>query len=656
MGIFSNRCEALVNPITGKALYGAALEEARQNPNWPRCGHSVKKTAHTCSACGAPAPGGWWRCPACGKWVGNDSKFCPYCNAPLYPDERSAIAGGIWHKTPEIFAQRFEVENISRITDNGLQVQEGTSAILLDAGAVKDVLDAGRYNLESIARKINWFNNPPPRSVVLLDSGEIALPIAFDNVMTKAYETVKFYGEVIVRFVGGKEAAGNFVSNVLKDKRSLTFADIVDRLDPLFRLAVQDICSESTLQELAFDAERRIKLRDTITRVLEDDLRATGLDVVRVSAGEFTNPEHERKLKELAEQEKQRQLAELEQRRDIDDHEKEKRRQELELLKASDFLDIRRQQADFEAEQRAFEQAQMLGRYKDEQSLRRAKAALEDEYNLKEIERKDNWKRLMEHRADEDMTHQRERERAERAYKEQEEEEARQKAKIQLAREEKEREEALIRRKAALDRQWELTDKESARVREVEIRHFQEAEERRARRWDAVKVEAQRLWDKKKEEWRQEDERRERERQSELEDVSHRLKVDEIQTDASIAKRIKIGDALNAELIKKAQTDVAIKKLLSDGENQAIVDRARAEAARKHIEHIEKLGETKDWNAVASEEDQKLRAELATLQTRADKLRADMENASKDWTLDLIQQEYDRVMKRMDDINKELGT
>ena len=656
MGIFSNRCEALVNPVTGKALYGAELEKAKQNPNWPRCGHSVRKTAHTCSACGAPAPGGWWRCPACGKWVGNDSAFCPYCNAPLYPDERSAIAGGIWHKTPEIFAQRFEVENISKITDAGLLVQEGTSAILLDAGAVEDVLDAGRYNLESIARKINWFNSPPPRSVILLDSGEIAVPITFDNVMTKAYESVKFYGEVIIRFVGGKEAATNFVSNVLKDKRSLTFADIVDRFDPLFRLAVQDTCSESTLEELAFDAERRIKLRDTITRVLEDDLRATGLDIVRVSAGEFTNPEHERKLRELAEQEKQKQLEELRQRRDIDEHEKEKRRQELELLKASDFLDIRRRQAEFAAEQRAFEQAQTLGRYKDEQNLRRAKAALDDEYSLKEIERRTGWKRLMEQRADEDVARQREREKAERAYKEQEAEEERQKAQIQKVREDKEREEAEIRRNAALDSRWRFEDKLNVHSREEELRQFQEAEERRARRWEAVKVEAQRLYDKKKEEWRQEDEQRERYRENEIEDVAHRIKVDEIQTDASIAKRIKIGDALNDELIRKAQTDVAIKKLLSDSENQTIVDRAKAEVERKRIEHIEKLEETKDWNDVASEEDQKLRVELATLQARADKLRSDMENASKDRTLDLIQQEYDRVMKRMDDINKELGT
>lgn len=656
MGIFSNRCEALVNPVTGKALYGADLEKAKQNPNWPRCGHSVKKTAHTCSACGAPAPGGWWRCPACGKWVGNDSAFCPYCNAPLYPDECSAIAGGIWHKTPEIFAQRFEVENISKITDNGLQVQEGTSAILLDAGAVKDVLDAGRYNQESIAGKINWFNNPPPRSVVLLDSGEIALPITFDNVMTKAYEAVKFYGEVIVRFIGGKEAATNFVSNVLKDKRSLTFADIVDRLDPLFRLAVQDVCSESTLDELAFDAERRVKLRDTITRVLEDDLRATGLDIVRVSAGEFTNPEHEKKLRELAEQEKQKQLEELSQRRDIDEHEKEKRRRELELLKASDFLEMRKQQAEFDAEQRAFEQALMLGRYKDEQSLRCAKAALDDEYNLKEIERKDGWKRLMEQRADEDMTRQRERERAERAYKEQEAEEERQKAQIQMVREDKEREEAEIRRNAALDRRWRLEDKLNTHSREKELRQFQEAEERRARRWDAVKVEMQRLWEKKKDEWRHEDERLERDRKNEIEDISHRIKVDGIQTDATIEKRGKITAAGNRETIQNAETNAKVKVIGAQGDADVKVVEAEGQAKVSNINHAVKLAQTKDFKGVANEEDRKLIEEREQLYREMSELEEKMERTTDQVAKQAQMLRYTTMMERIKDINKELGT
>ena len=581
MGIFSNRCEALVNPETGKALFGEALEKARQDPQWPRCGHSVKKSAKFCSKCGAPAPGGWVRCPVCGQWAGNDSQFCPHCNTPLYPDERAASAGGVWQKTPDVFAQRLEVQNVK---DTEIRVQAGTAAILLDAGDVKDVLEAGEYKLEGLARKINWFNNPPPRSVILLDAGEIALPVAFNNVLTKSYESVRFYGEVILRFVGGKAAAGNFVSNFMKnDRRSLTFSDMMERLEPLFRLAVEDFCSTSTMDELSRDFERRQKLRDTIARALEDDLQATGLDVVRVSGCEFTSPEYEKRIEFLAEQKKRRQQEELEQCRDLDEAEKEKRRRELEQLKATELLAEQRRKAEFEAEQKAFESEQSLAKFKDEHELRRAMAALQDEYQLSEIERKGSWQRLMEKRADEDEARQRERAKAERAYREQEEEEARQKAKIQIAREEKERDESLIRRKAALARQWDLTDTEKARVRQEETRRFREAEERRAMRWEAVKVEAQRLWERKKEEWRREDERRKLEKQNEIEDVEHGIKIDEIKTTAEIQKRVRISEAIHAELIKKAENDVEVKKILTDGEVQVMLAKVRGEAQAKVV-------------------------------------------------------------------------
>ena len=731
MGIFSNRCEALVNPVTGKALYGAALEEARQKPNWPRCGHSVKKAANVCSKCGAPAPGGWWRCPTCGEWVGNDSRFCPYCNAPLYPDERAAVAGGVWHKTPELFAQRFEVADISRLSDSGLQVQAGTVAVLLDAGAVKDVLDAGRYNLESLARKINWFNNPPPRSVVLLDAGEVVLPISFDGVLTKSKEFAKVYVEVVVRFVGGQEAAANFISNVLKGERSLSFANLVDRLEPLFRLAVADMCAESTLEELAGDLWRRARLRDTALRLLEDDLQSTGLAVVRISSCEFTNPEYEARVRDMVEREKQRRLEELEQRKDLEAREKEQQRVELEQQRAMEDFDRRKRQAEFEAAREAFEQELMLGKFKSEQELCRAKAALEDEYNISELERHDNWKRLMEKRADENATRQRAREKAERAYREQEEEEARQKATIQLAREEKAREEAAIRRMAALDRQWAVTDKLSRHARAEEVRRFNEAEERRTRRWEAVKDEAQRLWEKKKEEWRQEDERCARERENEIKGLQHEIGVDGIRTDADIAKRIKISDALHEELIRKAKAESELKKIVvtrdaevktiaaqgivdekiiaakgaaevktieaanaadvqviaamgasdarvttakgaaeanviaakgaaevnvitAKGAAEANVIAAKSAAEASHIGHVEKVGQTKDWNNLSSEEDMRLRKELADLQARADKLRAEVGSAANDRMVKMVQDEYDRILKRMDAINKEL--
>ena len=184
MGLFYDTCNALIDRNTGRALSGEALAAAQKDPNWPTCGNKVPKRARFCNKCGKPAPGGWWRCPQCNKWVGNDSRFCPHCNAALFPDERVDMAGGVWHKEPGQFAQRFEVGDVKRLLNTGLKVQEGTAAILLDTGAVNDILQAGQHNPESLLRKINWFGNPPPRSVVLIDIGEVIVPLHLEGLRT----------------------------------------------------------------------------------------------------------------------------------------------------------------------------------------------------------------------------------------------------------------------------------------------------------------------------------------------------------------------------------------------------------------------------------------------------------------------------------------
>ena len=289
MGLFYDTCNALIDRNTGRALTGEALAAAQKNPNWPTCGNKVPKRARFCNKCGKPAPGGWWRCPQCNKWIGNDSRFCPHCNAALYPDERVDMAGGVWHKEPGQFAQRFEVGDVKRLLNTGLKVQEGTAAILLDTGSVNDILQPGQHNPESLLRRINWFGNPPPRSVVLIDVGEVIVPLHLEGLRTSEHIPIEFYGELVLRFKGDKDAAKAFCGNVLKGERSYTFTQISGRIEPLIRGVVDE---------------------DRIEKRIEEDFAANGLELVRVSSAEFTGIEYERLEKQLGDAEVQRREAE----------------------------------------------------------------------------------------------------------------------------------------------------------------------------------------------------------------------------------------------------------------------------------------------------------------------------------------------------------
>lgn len=346
MGFFSDKCMALVDKNTGKALSGEALEQARQDPKWPRCGNSVSKKAVFCSKCGSPAPGGWWRCPGCGKWIGNDSHFCPHCNTPLYPEDRVAMAGGVWRKEPEYFAQRFEVGDIKRLLENRLQVQEGTAAVLMDGGEVCGILEAGIHQPDGLARKINWFGNPPPRSVVLIDAGEVIVPLHVEGLRTAEHFPLEFFGEVILRFKGDKDAARAFAANVLKAERLCTFPDIAKRLESAIRGPVDEMCTESSLDDLVRDPERRIRLHERMTARITDDLDACGLEVVRVSSAEFTGDEYEAHEQRLGD------------------------------------VDVKRREAEYRAALRQLSNQEEMDKYKDADALRAYKEMIDHEYRV----------------------------------------------------------------------------------------------------------------------------------------------------------------------------------------------------------------------------------------------------------------------------------
>lgn len=312
MGLFSDRCQALVDPQTGKALTGEALQKAKQDPKSKRCRNKVKKTAKFCNKCGSPAPGGWIKCPSCGKWVGNESQFCWNCDTPLHPESRAAMAGGRWRQAAGSFAQRFEVGDIKKILTDGLIVEEGTKALLVDAGKYKDVLEPGSHNVDSLARRINHWGSPPPRSVVLVQSGEVILPLRIEGLRSAEEIEVRYYGEVIIQF--NDQQARDFLSNLFKDRELLSIEEVAERFLGEIRHAIEAFCVSSTIEDIVKDPQRRLRLEDSLRETLEASAKSWGIEVIRVSTAEFYGRAYEELRAKAGELEVQRREFEFEQR------------------------------------------------------------------------------------------------------------------------------------------------------------------------------------------------------------------------------------------------------------------------------------------------------------------------------------------------------
>lgn len=310
MGIFSDRCQALIDE-NGRALSGETLEAARKDQRAPRCGNKVKKTARFCSKCGSPPPGAWWQCPSCGKWVGAESNFCWNCKTELYPDQRTDFASGRWKRPAGCFAERFEVGDLHKLLEDGLVIEEGTCALLLDAGKYKDVLGPGRHTLESCARKINHWGDPPPRTLVMVHAGDLVLPVRFEDLRSADELEVRFYSEVIVRF-DPREAVG-FITNLMGGNRRLEVEQLQAYLEGEIRYGATNFCNATNIEDIVKDPDRRLRLEDSLSEALKVAGERVGIEIVRLSAVEFYGKAYEQLRQKAGDVEARRRELEFEQ-------------------------------------------------------------------------------------------------------------------------------------------------------------------------------------------------------------------------------------------------------------------------------------------------------------------------------------------------------
>jgi len=388
MGIFSDRCEALIDPQTKKALSGEELIKARQDPNWLRCGNQVSKIARGCSACGAAMPGAWAKCPACGKWIGVESQFCWHCNMALHPEDRPAMKGGYWQKPVGVLAKRLEIGDIKQFLHGGkIIIGEGTGAILLQNGQFNDVLRPGEHTLVSLTERIKHWGDQMTSVVVLVDTGDITLPIRVDNIRTAEEIPMSLYTEIVIRAIPDDSAANAFMTNVMKDARELSYGDFANRFNPEIHSAIQHLCNQSTVKDLFKDPELRLHVEDAIQHEISKSEARFGFKLLRISAAEVVSSKYEELRATQGEIEVKRRQVEFDQRlrellasdkmhlfkseHDLDEYVKqlaqergisdEHRNQEINLLRLVNRQEIQAKEAAFRLEQEIQQMAHDIG-------------------------------------------------------------------------------------------------------------------------------------------------------------------------------------------------------------------------------------------------------------------------------------------------------
>lgn len=384
------------------------------------CGYHVKKKANFCSKCGGTSPGSWWRCGGCGKMIGNESHTCPHCGKVQNPAIRLDISDGNWQKGEEIFAERFEMADIVPLMSKGLNVQESQSAILLEGGAVVDVLEPGFYsNLEQM--------NPDEvignRSLVMVDKSEFVLPVFVEKIRTKDDIEAELHTVVVLRF--SPDNAKDFMCNLMGNSLYLRDDALTSSLgyDEIAHCILQDVdasarefCNQHEVSDLFRNAETYLSLENHIANRLIRNLHAIGMEFVRLKEVEFesevfdklreTSGQLEVKRKEIefmkraeeltsdATRYKAKSNVELEEYLNQLAHEKgikdELRVQELERM---------RKQWEWQKEQEALTHEHDLDDLQQERQLRRNRIDIEHELEILDLRHKKEMERRLAEQA-----------------------------------------------------------------------------------------------------------------------------------------------------------------------------------------------------------------------------------------------------------------
>lgn len=266
------------------------------------CGRLVNNKANFCSKCGSPAPGGWWRCGGCGHHIGNESQTCPHCGRSHDTSKRLDLVDGRWNKAEEIFAERFEMTDVAQLLEKGLNVEESQCAVLLEGGAVKDVLTAGFYQAADISSTENTAN----RSIVMVENAEYSLSICVEALRTKDDIKADLHTSIILRF--DKDHAKEFMQNLMGSSlllhndtitAALGYDEIAHTLLQGVDRSVREFCNNETVSDLFRSAELRLRLEDYISSNLARNLASIGMIFVRLKEVEFESEIFE-KLREMS--------------------------------------------------------------------------------------------------------------------------------------------------------------------------------------------------------------------------------------------------------------------------------------------------------------------------------------------------------------------
>lgn len=133
--------------------------------------------------------------------------------------------GARWVRSDQGIAGRIDPGDLPELLRGGLEVHQGTRVLLYHGGRLAGTLLPGRYDLKGV-RKVLGRGNEADATAIIVDDGEISVPLADDGLRSADGHRVRLRAEVAVR-VSDPEL---FAANQVRDGRRYGVDDLAQFL------------------------------------------------------------------------------------------------------------------------------------------------------------------------------------------------------------------------------------------------------------------------------------------------------------------------------------------------------------------------------------------------------------------------------------------
>ncbi|PYL60178.1 MAG: hypothetical protein DMF24_10895 [Verrucomicrobia bacterium] len=249
----------------------------------PNCGKAISKEAEYCSSCGCPSATSWTTCNRCQSAIGGDSQFCWKCGAEQDPKARKSFYGDRWHRSPTDFAVRVDLAVPKTVLHHGIQVDEGTLALLFQNGEFKGTLGPGYHSLNSFFERLAGLDKGKEAHAILLDTLGAEVDFEIDNVPVKNQVPVA----VRVRLLFQLKDPKLFADKFLQGAASFSTQDVAEAFKADVAQALQRRLKDLSPDDLIIETEKRQLIEKELMESLNPTLAKYGIESTGVRLADF---------------------------------------------------------------------------------------------------------------------------------------------------------------------------------------------------------------------------------------------------------------------------------------------------------------------------------------------------------------------------------